>query len=221
MLAQQVRRLRECKLIDEIVIATTVNKTDDPVVELAEAEKISYFRGDEQDVLSRYIGAAKQTNADVVIRSTADCPLIDAEVTDSVIQELIGNSDKCDYAGNTIERTFPQGLDVEAFFFDTLLRADRLGKSQPSREHVTVAIYSENPNLFLLRAVKDREDNSDLRLTVDTAADLELIRLLYDKLIIGSQTVSYREIVAFLRANPELIEINKGIKTWSPTISKI
>lgn len=221
MLSQQIRRLRDCELVDEIVIATTVNKTDDPVVELAEAENVAFFRGDEHDVLSRYVGTAKQANADVVIRSTADCPLIDAEVTDLIIKELIENSDKCDYAGNTIERTYPQGLDVEAFFFDTLLRAERLGKSEQSREHVTVAIYSENPNLFLLRAVKDAEDNSDLRLTVDTAADLELIQLLYDELNIGSRIVSYREIVAFLRANPEFTQINKDIKTWSPTNSKI
>lgn len=221
MLKQQIKRLQKCKLVDEIMIATTINAEDDPVVKLAEAENIPYYRGDEHDVLGRYVGAAKQSKADVVIRSTADCPLIDAEITDLVIQELIDNSDKCDYAGNTLERTYPQGLDVEAFFLDTLLRADRLGKSKQSREHVTVAIYSENPHIFRLRAVKDTEDNSDLRLTVDTAADLELIRHLYDKLDIGSQTVSYHGIVKFLRANPEFIQINKGIKTWSPTLSKL
>lgn len=218
MLRQQIKRLRQCKSVDEIVIATTFNSTDDPVVELAESENIPFFRGDEYDVLGRYVGAAKQSKADVVIRSTADCPFIDAEVTDAVIAELINNADKCDYASNTLERTFPQGLDVEAFFLDTLLRADRLGQSEAAREHVTVAIHSENPNLFVCRTVKDADDNSDLRLTVDTLADLELIRLIFDELMVGTKVISYRDIVDFLRANPKFIQINKGIKTWSPTV---
>ena len=82
------------------------------------------------------------------------------------------------------------------------------------------ASVSEKPHLFLQRTVKDTEDNSDLRLTVDTEADLELIKHLYDELDLNSRVVSYREIIAHLRANPELIQINKGIKTWSPTASQ-
>lgn len=221
MLKQQIKRLRQCKLVDEIVIATTVNAADDAVVELAEDENLAFFRGDEHDVLGRYVGAAKQSNADVVIRSTADCPLIDAEITDSVIKELIDNANECDYVSNTVERTFPQGLDVEAFFIDTLLRANRLGQSAQAREHVTVTIYSENPHLFLRRAVKDTEDNADLRLTVDTAQDLELIKRLYDELDLSKTILSYREIIKYLRANPELVQINKGIKTWSPVQNQI
>lgn len=218
MLKQQIKRLRQCESVDEIVIATTVNAADDAVVELAEAENLSFFRGDEFDVLGRYVGAAEQANADVVVRVTADCPLIDPQVTDSIINELIKHAADCDYASNTFERTFPQGLDVEAFFLDTLLRANRLGKSPAAREHVTVAIYSEKPDLFLCRSVADTEDNSDLRLTVDTENDLELIRRLYDELDLTARVASYREIIAHLRANPELIRINEGIKTWSPTL---
>lgn len=216
MLAQQIRRLRQCEMIDEIVIATTSNPTDGAVADLVKAENLAVFRGDEHDVLGRYVGAAKMAQADVVIRSTADCPLIDPAVADSVIKELIDHADDCDYASNTLERTFPQGLDIEAFFIDTLLRADRFGKSAQAREHVTVAIYSEFPHLFLRRQITDSEDNSDLRLTVDTAQDLELIRRLYDELGLDSQILPHREIISYLRAKPELIEINRGIKTWSP-----
>lgn len=217
MLRQQVKRLRQCKSVDEIMIATTVNAADDAVVELAESENLDFFRGDEHDVLGRYVGAARQVNADVVIRSTADCPLIDPEITDSIINELINHAADCDYVSNAAERTFPQGLDAEAFFLDTLLRADRLGRSAAAREHVTVAIYGEKPDLFLCRSVKDMEDNSDLRLTVDTEKDLELVRRLFDELDLNFRVASYREIVSYLRANPELIRINEGIKTWSPT----
>lgn len=217
MLSQQLNRLRDCELVDEIVIATTVNKTDDGVEELAKSENIEFFRGDEHDVLSRYIGAAKQTNADAVVRLTADCPLIDAGVVDKIIGELIENSNKCDYVSNTEKRTYPRGLDVEAFFVDTLFRLDRLGKSQTAREHVTTYLRGEREDLFLIRQVCDEVDNSDLRLTVDNAEDLELVRKLYDELNLSEEKLSYREIIKYLRDNPELIEINKGLETWNPT----
>lgn len=216
MLTQQINRLRICKMIDEIVIATTTNLTDEPVVELAKRENVAYFCGSEQDVLGRFVGAAQQTNADVIIRSTADCPLIDPEITDLVIKELIDYTDMCDYASNIQPRTYPRGLDVEAFFYDTLLRMNRLGKSVASREHVTLVPRSERPELFLCRSVFDTIDNSDLRLTVDTEEDLQLIRQLFDVLGLGSRVASYREIVSYLRAYPELIRMNEGIKTWSP-----
>lgn len=216
MLRQQIRRLRECQAVDEIVIATTVNADDDLIAELAKSEHLVCVRGDERDVLGRYVLAAKQARAEVVIRSTADCPLIDPEVTDAVINELMDHADECDYASNTIERTFPRGLDVEAFFFDTLLRLNRLGQSAAAREHVTVALHSEQPHLFLRRSVVSTENNADLRLTVDTEADLELVRRLYAELDLNARVVPYREIVAHLRANPVLIKINEGIETWSP-----
>jgi spore coat polysaccharide biosynthesis protein SpsF len=217
MLKQQLKRLRRCKLVDEIVLATTTNRDDDPVEELARQENIGCFRGSEHDVLGRYVGAAEQAAADVVIRSTADCPLIDEEITDLVIMELIDNANDCDYASNTGRRTFPRGLDVEAFFTDTLHRMNRFGKSAAAREHVTVVLHSEKPELFARREVCDAEDNSDLRLTVDTAADLDLIRRLYDELDLNTRILSHREIIAHLRSRHELIQINKGIETWSPT----
>lgn len=217
MLSQQLNRLRDCELVDEIIIATTINETDNEVEELAKSENIECFRGDELDVLSRYTGAARKTNADIVIRLTADCPLIDAEIVDEIIKDLIENIDKCDYVSNTEKRTYPRGLDVEAFFADTLFRLDRLGKSQTSREHVTTYLRGENTDLFLIRQVCDEADNSDLRLTVDNAEDLELIRRLYDELNLSEEKLSYREIIKYLRDNPELIEINKGLKTWNPT----
>jgi spore coat polysaccharide biosynthesis protein SpsF len=216
MLSQQINRLRTCKMADEIVIATTANSTDEPVVKLAKRENVAYFRGSERDVLGRFIGAAQQVKADVIIRSTGDCPLIDPEITDLVIKELTDHADTCDYASNIQSRTYPRGLDVEAFFYDTLLRMNRLGKSVAAREHVTIVPRSERPELFLCRSVIDTQDSSDLRLTVDTEEDLKLIRKLYEVLGLSSRVASYREIVSYLRAHPELIRINEGIETWSP-----
>lgn len=196
MLSQQLRRLKLCRLADEIVVATTDNHTDDPVVALAEAEGVRWFRGYEHDVLARYVGAAREALADIVVRVTADCPLIDPEQTDRVVQELESHNSVCDYASNIIERTFPRGLDAEALFSDTLERVHRLGQSRPAREHVTWFIYAEQPGLFLLRSVTDTENNSGLRWTVDTADDMMSVRRLYDELGLAERFVTYREMLS-------------------------
>lgn len=216
MLARQLQRLRRCSAVDEIVLATTTNASDDPVVELARAQDVRWFRGSEHDVLSRFVGAARESGADVIARVTADCPLIDPEVTDRVIEELTERAGDCDYASNAVARSYPRGLDVEAFFLDTLLRTDRLARSGPAREHVTLLIYTERAPLFLRHDVVDSENNADLRWTVDMPADLELVRRLYDELDLAARPLGYREIVAHVRANPELLRINAGIETWTP-----
>jgi len=216
MLAQQICRLKECTMADEIVIATTTNLADEPIVDLAHREGVGFFRGSEHDVLGRYVGAARQTQADVIVRITADCPLIDPQITDRVISELINHATECDYASNVIKRTYPRGLDVEAFFFDTLLRMDRLAKSQQAREHVTVFLLSEATEIFLCRSVVDSENNANLRWTVDTEVDLKLIRTLYDALDLGQRMAPYPEILAYVRAHPELTQLNAGIETWEP-----
>jgi spore coat polysaccharide biosynthesis protein SpsF len=216
MLSQQIRRLKSCSEADEIVVATTTNPADEPLVEVAHREGVSCFRGSEVDVLDRFVGAASQTKADVVVRLTADCPLIDPALTDQVIHELIDHESTCDYAANVLKRTFPRGLDVEAFFFDVLLRWNRMASSQRSREHVTLLVRSESPELFLSRSVEDTEDNSDLRWTVDTETDLLLIRKLYDELDLGTHVNSYRDLLAYVRMHPELPRLNAHEQTWSP-----
>ncbi len=216
MLAQQIRRLRHCSQVDQIAIATTVNQTDDPIVALAENERLDAFRGSENDVLSRFVGAAGQTGADVIVRVTADCPLIDAATVDRVVLELTDDPGTCDYAGNVLQRSFPRGLDVEAFTRGALERCDRLAESESAREHVTLIIREERPELFRCRSVVDDSDNSDLRWTVDTALDLELVRRIYNELELDEKYVGYRDILAHVRSNPELVSWNARIDTWDP-----
>ena len=218
MLTRLVERLRQCRSVNEIVIATTTNNSDDPIVDVARQEQVAWFRGSEHDVLSRFVGAARQAKAEVVVRVTADCPLIDPAVTDRVVEELVENATKCDYASNVLRRTFPRGLDVEAFFWDVLLRIDRLAQSQPAREHVTLVPRSERRDLFLCRSVEDDQDNSDLRWTVDTAADLELVRALYKALNMDARVAYYPEILAYVREHSELAHMNADVKTWEPPI---
>jgi spore coat polysaccharide biosynthesis protein SpsF len=216
MLAQQLSRLKRCEFVDEIVVATTGLATDDPVAELARSEGVGCFRGSEDDVLARYHGAAVQAGADVVVRVTADCPLVDPAVTDRVINELMERSSGCDYASNVLERTFPRGLDVEALFMDVLARINRLSRSSAAREHVTLLPRTEKPDLFLCHSVVDSENNADLRWTVDTEADLRMIELLYERLELGRSFLPYREVLGYVRSHPEVSVLNAGVETWSP-----
>ena len=211
MLAQQLRRLKRCRQADEIVVATTTNVTDDPVVALARSEGARWYRGSETDVLSRYVNAAREAKAEVVVRVTADCPLIDPEESDRVIEALIAQRERCDYASNVVRRTYPQGLDTEAMYADTLERLERLAHSSPAREHVTYYILNERPELFGIHSVTDTENNSDLRWTVDVAEDLEMVRRLYEELALGDRFVGYRELLAHVRAHPAVAAVNADV----------
>jgi spore coat polysaccharide biosynthesis protein SpsF len=209
MLAQQLRRLKAARNLDELVVATTINATDDPVVQLARSEGVVWHRGDEHDVLARYLSAARASKAELIVRVTADCPLIDAEVTDLVV--VAACEPACDYASNVIRRTYPRGLDVEAFHVDVLERMARMARSVPAREHVTYFLHRERPDLFVVRSVVDKEDHSDLRWTVDTEVDLALVRAIYDLAGLGQRQVPYAELVRLVRSHPELVAMNSNV----------
>jgi spore coat polysaccharide biosynthesis protein SpsF len=216
MLAQQLARLKHCRRADEIVVATTTNSADDPLVELVSALKYRVFRGSEPDVLARYMGAARMSEADIIVRVTADCPLIDAGVVDRVIDAVSSRVGECDYASNTIIRTYPRGLDVEAFTRETLETTDKLATKPLDREHVTSLIRTSPPAQFVCHSVVDSEDNSDLRWTVDTRKDLDLVGEIYRRLDLGSAYKPYPAILHLVRSNPELATANLSEQTWDP-----
>jgi spore coat polysaccharide biosynthesis protein SpsF len=147
------------------------------------------------------------------VRVTADCPLIDPAETDLVIEALVPG---IDYAANVIERDLPRGLDVEALWRDTLERVDRMATSAPAREHVTYFIHTERPELFELRPVRRPFAAADLRWTVDTPADLELVRRLYDELGLAERPLPLADVIAHVRAHPELAVINADIAQKAP-----
>jgi spore coat polysaccharide biosynthesis protein SpsF len=209
LLERQLERLQRCERVDEIALATTTNADDDPLVDLADRLGLRWHRGSEHDVLSRYAGAAREAEADLVVRVTSDCPLIDPQETDAVIAAL--ERERCDYASNILERTLPRGLDTEALWRDALERTHRLAASPPAREHVTWFVHSERPDLFVLHSVKRPYDAADLRWTVDTAQDLELVRRLYDELGLAERPLPAGEVIAHVRAHPKLAEINAGV----------
>jgi spore coat polysaccharide biosynthesis protein SpsF len=216
MLARQIERLQACSEVDEIVVATTDDEADSPLVQLAEHCGVRWYRGDKDDVLRRFVHAAREADADVVVRSTGDCPLIDPGVSDRVIRELFEQAAHCDYASNVIIRTYPRGLDTEAMFVDVLERMDRLATSKPAREHVTVFLRSERRDLFLSHDVCDSTDNSDLRWTVDDERDLKLVRAVYESLDLAQRPIAYAELLAYMRQQPALGALNAGGYTWSP-----
>jgi spore coat polysaccharide biosynthesis protein SpsF len=208
MLERQLARLARCEQADEIVVATTTNADDDPLMELADRIGVRWFRGSEHDVLARYLGAAREARADVIARVTSDCPLIDPVETDAVIAALLERP--ADYASNFLERRLPRGLDTEALWLDVLERLDRLATSVPAREHVTFHIHSERPDRFELVALKRPYDAADLRWTVDTPEDLEAVRRIYAG--VGSEPRPLGEVIAWVRAHPEVTALNAHVE---------
>lgn len=211
MLARQLDRLRQSTRLDDLMIATSTSPADDALVALARAEGVRWFRGSETDVLARYAGAAREASADLVIRLTADCPLIDPEVVDAVVAAAETRSHEVDYVSNVLRRTYPRGLDTEALFADVLARVDRLATAPHHREHVTKFIL-ERPERFATFAVVDDEDNSDLRWTVDTPEDLAMVRRIDTELTLAASPKAYREILAHVRRHPDIAAMNAGVE---------
>jgi spore coat polysaccharide biosynthesis protein SpsF len=209
MLARVVNRSRRAITVNEVVVATTIKPADKPIAELCSKLGRPCFQGDEDDVLDRYYRAALAHRADLIIRITADCPMVEPEIIDRVVLEL-QNNEKIDYAGNTLPpRTFPRGLDVEAVTFEALERAWREDENKAWREHVTPYIYN-HPEKFKLYAVVNSVDYSSMRWTVDTYEDLSFIRNIYKHF--GHDHFSWHDVLTVLRQHPEWLEINRHVK---------
>ncbi len=211
LLEYHIERLLRVRLADELVIATTTNDTDQPIIELCERLGVAYYRGSEEDVLSRYYEAATQFGADVVVRVTSDCPLIDPGVMDKVIGLYINNLDKYDYVSNTLERTYPRGLDTEVFSITALEKTHREAREQSEREHVTLFIY-RRPEHFQLANCGSDIDYSQHRWTVDTPEDFELIKLILQELYPVNNRFTWLDVLNLLNEHPEWVEINAMIK---------
>jgi spore coat polysaccharide biosynthesis protein SpsF len=210
VLARCVNRLRRAQMLDEVVVATTVQNADKAIALLCEERGWPCFRGSEEDVLDRYYQAALAHQADVVVRVTSDCPLIEPEVVDRVIGEFLDRQPGLDYAANTLPlRTFPRGLDAEVISFDALERAWREDRNPAWREHVTPYVY-RNPERFSLYGVTNEADYSSMRWTVDTPEDLAFVLRIYDHF--GHDHFSWREVLAVLKEHSEWMAINHHVQ---------
>lgn len=179
LIVRQIERIRISKNISKLVVATSSCPSDDVLADCLEQNGVEVFRGSLTDVLSRFTKLQKLHRPDHIVRLTADCPLIDFNVIDAVV-DLHLNSGS-DYTSNVLERTFPRGLDVEIFTSATLDRLNDFELTDDEREHVTLGIYSR-PSMFSLSNLANESDFSGLRWTVDTPRDLEFIRWVYEEL---------------------------------------
>jgi len=210
MLELMIERLRWAPSIEEIVVATTVNAADDPIVALAERLGAGVWRGSEEDVLSRVLGAAQHYQADVIVETTGDCPLIDPEIVEACIQAY--RSSGVDYLSNILERSYPIGMDTQVF--STAVLADVAERTQDPQdhEHVSLFIY-RHPELYSLKNLKapPSETDPELRLTLDTAEDYQLICAVFAALYPRHRDFSLGEILAFLAGRPELRMLNQHV----------
>lgn len=204
-----VNRLLKSSKIQEIVIATTQNPLDDTIETWSINNKIKCFRGDENDVLSRFYYAAKFYKAKIIIRITADDPFKDFLIIDNVINILI--SHKLSFVYNNNPPSFPEGLDTEVFTFDALEKAFRLSVDPFEREHVTQYFY-RNPHEFPQKNICNNINLSNLRWTIDTVNDLEMVRKVYENLFTENEIFLTNDILKLIKQKPEIQMINQDVQ---------
>jgi spore coat polysaccharide biosynthesis protein SpsF len=208
VLARVVHRVQRASLINEVLVATTDGPADDVIVQECRRVSVPVFRGDEKDVLDRYFRAAQLTKADVVVRITSDCPLIDPGVTGKTIAAFL--EAKPDYASNSIVRRYPRGLDTEVMKVQALERAWRAASRPYEREHVTPYLY-EHPAEFKILPVTGDADHSQYRWTLDTPEDLEFIRAVYARMK-DHKDFLWTDVLALLDREPQLVELNRSVE---------
>jgi spore coat polysaccharide biosynthesis protein SpsF len=207
MLARVVERTRRSRTIDRVIVATTVESEDEPIVELCRSRGWTVSRGSRDDVLDRYYQAAVVDGADLIVRITSDCPLIDPGIIDTVVKRLDGT---LDYASNiNARRTFPRGLDVEVFTFAALSAAWREDHEATGREHVTPFLY-RHPERFRIALVEsDRPETANHRWSVDTLEDYELLGRIYAHF--QHADFSWLDVLDLLDEHPDWVKINRHV----------
>jgi spore coat polysaccharide biosynthesis protein SpsF len=209
MILRQIERLQRSRRIDRLVMATSVDGSDDPLAALVDSAGLDVHRGSLDDVLDRFVTAATAYEPTWVVRLTGDCPLADPQVIDQVIEATVNSVS--DYGSNTLEPTYPDGLDVEVIRYQVLKEVWRAGGSSAEREHVTLGIY-RHPERFRLLSVKGEPDLSALRWTVDELADFLFVERVYAELFPSNPSFDTGDVLALLADHPGLIELNAGIR---------
>jgi len=208
LLQHILERVQACRRLRHIVLATSTLEEDDPVADLAHRCGTEVFRGSAEDVLDRFYRAARQFTVDIVVRITADDPFKDPDVIDRAIEEYLRLAPHIDYVSNTLEPSYPEGLDIEVVSTAALELAWREAKHSSEREHVTPYIYS-HPERFRIAQFRAPEDHSRLRWTIDYPEDLAFARAVYARLDRGG-LFRMQDILDLLRVHPEVGAINAG-----------
>ena len=209
-----IKRVKLSKLTDTIIIATTPDKRNALIIDVAKSYEISYYIGSEDNVLERYYKAAKEAKLDLIIRITSDCPFIDPDIIDNMVQFYKENN--YDYIKNIDKNSnFPRGLDIEVFSFKVLEEIFSLAKTRQEKEHVTYYIYTHPEKYSIgIYNIDKLQKFENLRLTIDEEKDLEMCREVYKTLIKQgkSHDFSIFDIINIIKKNQDLMKINKDIK---------
>jgi spore coat polysaccharide biosynthesis protein SpsF len=211
VLQQVIRRLKQSKKIEAIIVATTEDESDNAIVDIASREDVSSFRGSKENVLERYYLAAKASGLDTVVRITSDCPCVDASIVDSLITQHMDSN--ADYTSNALIRTYPHGLDAEVVSLTTLTEAYNKAKQDYEKEHVTPFIYKTNPDKFKILSAMAPEvlKRPDIRITLDTREDYVLLCGLYDYLYKSNIFFNVHDILKIFNEKPWIKLINKEV----------
>lgn len=205
MLLRQLERVQRARSIDKLIVVTSTDVIDDQLESLCKAEKIEVYRGSLDDVLDRFYQAARPYDAENIVRLTGDCPLSDPEVIDAVVAQHLREGN--DYTSNTLQPTFPDGLDVEVFKSKCLQRAWEEARLPSQREHVTPYVW-QRPERFTVGHVVQKEDLSFLRWTVDEPSDFDLVSCIYETIYPQNPEFKTRDILDLLEKLPKLKSVN-------------
>lgn len=205
-----VNRLTYAKTIDKIVIATTTNSKDNQIEDWCKKNNVACYRGSENDVLNRYYSASVAFPSDVVVRITADDPFKEPLVIDTVVNKLVNEG--YDHVTNNFPPSFPEGLDCEAFTFETLKISEESTHDKFEREHVTQYVY-HNPDKFKIGNVTFGQNLSFLRWTIDKEQDYEMVKAIYSyRNSCNNGILLMDEILEILKEHPELVQINSSVE---------
>lgn len=207
VLEQVARRLKKCRLVDEVIVAATTDPADAPLARLARKAGAKFFRGSKEDVLARYCLAARRHGLDTVVRITSDCPCVDPALVDSLLRTHLAK--RADYTANVVKLTFPDGYDAEVFSRAALERAYAEAAEKADREHVTS--YLRGSGRFRVVSVEAPAwgRRPELRVTLDTPDDYLLLCAVYDELYSPSRPFAFREVLSLFRRKPWLERINR------------
>jgi len=210
LLHHLVARLKAVSSLDEIVLATTVNATDDVLETFAEEEGIGCFRGSEDDVMSRVIGAAESANADVVVEITGDCPIIDPQLVEQTIRMFKAHG--ADYVSNSLIRSYPDGMDTQVFRLETLKRSAGMTNDPLDREHVSRHIC-KHPELFrhVHLIAPPALHWPELGLTLDEEADYQLLKKVIESLAPKDPLFTCLDVICFLKQNTNCLDFNRAV----------
>lgn len=202
-----LRQLKFVPKVGKIMVATTTNKEDDPIVQYAASNGIECYRGSEHDVLERFYLAAQHSNADHVMRITGDCPLIDPDICSTVIDSYL--TKKYDLVHTGV--SFAEGLDCEVFSFNVLEIAHQSAKKPSEREHVTLFMH-QRPHRFKKLTLENSTDDSSYRFTIDELADFKAVEQIINGIDVCKRNpIRYQVVKEFLISHPEIVKLNASI----------